>query len=83
MPTATHEIRAIELHDDGKRVSFDASDWFSRATCEQLRELQRLDYFMVACEAEPRRTNCPARLVIVDPDDAEIWLVKHRPEVLG
>ena len=83
VPTATHEIRAIELHDDGKRVSFDARDWFDRATDEQIREFRRLSYHAVCCELLPDEVHCPVIEVIVDPDDAEIWLVKHRPEVLG
>ena len=77
MPTAPHKIRAIELHDDGRSIAFDAADWFSRATCEQIRELQRLDYFLVACEAEPGLTHCSTRLVIVDSGDAEAWLAAN------
>ena len=81
--SAAYEIRAIELHDDGQRVSFDASEWFDRATDSQIRTLRGLSYHAVYCELVPGEVHCPAVEVIVDPDDAEIWLVKHRPEVLS
>ena len=75
-------IPAIEIRDTGERLEFDAVEWFEAATDEQIREVRAWGYRVVCCDLIPDEIHCPGFEIVVSADDAEVWLAKHRPEVL-
>lgn len=82
MDSEPFRIRAREVHETGKEVPFDAAEWFETATEQQIREVRSWGYQIVCCELVPGQVHCPGFEVIIEADDAEAWLAKHRPEVL-
>ena len=82
MELRLHLIPATEIRDNGERIEFDAVDWFDAATEQQIRELRAWGYRVICCELIPDEIHCPGFEIVIESDDAEAWLAKHRPEVL-
>jgi hypothetical protein len=82
MELRPHVISATEVHDTGDRIPFDAVDWFLSATEQQIRDLRTSHYRVIYCELIDGQVHCPGVEVIVDENEAEVWLATHRPEVL-